>query len=131
MAIDQLKVTTADLTRRMDNLEYKVDSLVYKVDTISNVLDDMTKLSLVANLVDRIRQSLYDGYDVLKDIIHCSLLGQTSPLLLPSDQLELVQNEVRKKSTGIFYFLVSKILFIPSSMFTKHLKKERTNEILF
>ena len=101
MAIDQLKVTTADLTRRMDNLEYKVDSLVYKVDTISNILDDMTKLSLVANLVDRIRQSLYDGYDVLKDIIHCSLLGQTSPLLLPSDQLELVQNEVRKKSTGI------------------------------
>ena len=101
MAIDQLKVTTADLTRRMDNLEYKVDSLVHRVDTVSNLLDDMIKLSLVANLVDRIRQSMYDGYDVLKDIIHCSLLGQTSPLLLPFDQLELVQNEVRKKSTGL------------------------------
>ena len=101
IAIDQLKVTTAELTKRMDNLEYKVDSLIYRVDTISDLLVDVTKLSLVANLVDRIRQSLYDGYDVLKDIIHCSLLGQTSPLLLPFDQLELVQNEVRKKSTGL------------------------------
>ena len=101
IAIDQLKVTTADLIRRMDNLEYKVDSLVYKVETVSNLLNDVTKLSLVANLIHRIQLSLYDGYDVLKDIIHCSLLGQTSPLLLPSDQLELVQNEVRKKSTGL------------------------------
>jgi hypothetical protein len=41
------------------------------------------------------------GYDILKDIIHCSLLSQTSPLLLPIDQIEIVQNEVRKMSTGI------------------------------
>jgi hypothetical protein len=41
------------------------------------------------------------GYDTLKDIIHCSLLGQTSPLLLPLDQIELVQNEVRKVSSGV------------------------------
>ena len=37
----------------------------------------------------------------MKDIIHCSLLGQTSPLLLPLDQIELVQNEVRKVSSGV------------------------------
>ena len=41
------------------------------------------------------------GYDTLKDIIHSSLLGQTSPLLLPTDQIELVQKEVRMVSTGI------------------------------
>jgi hypothetical protein len=38
----------------------------------------------------------------LKDIIHCSLLGKTSPLLLPADQILLVQNEVRRSSSGTF-----------------------------
>ncbi len=41
------------------------------------------------------------GYDILKDIIHCSRLRQTSPLILPLDQIELVQNEISKVSTAI------------------------------
>ncbi len=101
IAIKNLKVTTEDLNRRMNNLEVKVDSIVHRVADISDHLTDMVKLQLVANLINRIRQSMDTGYDTLKDIIHCSLLGQTSPLLLPIDQMELVQNEVRKSSQGI------------------------------
>ena len=101
MAIDQLRVTTSDLVRRMGNLENKVVDLAFRIDGLANQYEDFVKLALVANLIDRIRQSMDGGYDTLKDIIHCSLLGQTSPLLLPTDQLELVQNEVRKASTGI------------------------------
>ena len=101
IAIGGLIITTADLTRRMNNLEAKVNSIVYTVSDLSDNFKDMMKLSLVANLINRIQQSLAGGYDVLKDIIHCSLLEQTSPLLLPLDQIVLVQNEVRKVSTGI------------------------------
>ena len=101
IAINNLKVTTEDLSRRMNNLEVKVDSIVNKVLDITDHLTDMVKLQMVVNLINRIRQSMDSGYDTLKDIIHCSLLGQTSPLLLPIDQMELVQNEVRKTSQGI------------------------------
>ena len=101
LAINSLKVTTNDLSRRMDNLESKVDSIIYSIAHQADNFRDMVRLALVANLVNRIKQSMDSGYDTLKDIIHCSLLGQTSPLLLPTDQVELVQNEVRKKSTGI------------------------------
>ena len=96
VAIDQLKVITSDLGQRMGNLENKVDALVYKVDSIADDQQTMLRLNLVANLILRIKQSIDTGYDTLEDIIHCSLLGQTSPLLLPTDQIKLVQNEVRK-----------------------------------
>ena len=101
MAIDQLQITTADLTQRMAKLENKVDTLNSQVIGIANQQENLVKLALVANLIDRIQQSMNTGYDTLKDIIHCSLLGQTSPLLLPTDQIELVQAEVRKVSTGV------------------------------
>ena len=73
IAIDHLKITTSDLTRRMDNLESKVDSIIYTIADQADNFRDMTKLSLVANLVNRIKQSMDTGYDTLKDIIHCSL----------------------------------------------------------
>ena len=42
-----------------------------------------------------------NAYDILKDIVHSSLLGQTSPLLLPIEQIKIVQNEVRRTSDGL------------------------------
>ena len=101
IAIDHLRVTSNALAKRLDILEIKVTNLTLTVAGIANNLEDMMKLSYVANLILRIEQSMDTGYDTLKDVIHCSLLGQTSPLLLPTDQLALVQNEVRKVSTGI------------------------------
>ncbi len=101
VAIDKLKITTAGLSHRMDTLEVTVDSIIHTIDALADNVQDMLRLSLVANLISRIQQSMNTGYDTLKDIIHCSLLGQTSPLLLPTDQIELVQKEVRMVSTGI------------------------------
>jgi uncharacterized coiled-coil protein SlyX len=101
IAIDQLRVTTNALTQRMNILEGKVSSLTHTVAGIANNVEDILKLSYIANLVSRIKQSMDNGYESLKDVIHCSLLGQTSPSLLPTDQLKLVQLEVNKVSTGI------------------------------
>ena len=101
IAIDQLRVTTNALTQRMNVLEGKVTSLTHTVAGISSNVEDILKLSYIANLVSRIKQSMDNGYESLKDVIHCSLLGQTSPSLLPTDQLKLVQLEVNKVSTGI------------------------------
>jgi hypothetical protein len=44
--------------------------------------------------------ALYSGLSKLTDIVHTALKGQTSPLLLPPDQIELVQTEVLKASTA-------------------------------
>ena len=101
IAISQLQITTKDLGERVVKLENKVDSLIFSVDSITNTQNDMIKLALVNSLIDRIEHSMNSGHDTLKDIVHSSLLGQTSPLLLPTDQIELVQNEVRKVSTSV------------------------------
>ena len=101
IAIEKLRVTTLNLDRRVFALEGKVEKLQSTVDDVVNKSETTIQLSLVANLINRIQQSMNSGYDILKDIIHCSLLGQTSPLILPLSQIELVQNEVRKVSNGI------------------------------
>ena len=101
IAIDQLRVTTSALIQRMNALESKVLTLTATVLGIANHMEEMLRLSYIANLVSRIKQSMDSGYETLKDVIHYSLLGQTSPSLLPTDQLKLVQAEVSKISTGI------------------------------
>ena len=101
IAIDQLQVTTRDLSNRLVQVEEKVDVLNDNVESLTNTQDDMMNLALVESMIDRIEHSTNTGYDTLKDIIHSSLLGQTSPLLLPTEQIQLVQNEVRKVSTGL------------------------------
>ena len=101
VAINSLKITTTDLDRRLTIVERKVTWLENTMDNVINQLESFISIQLIADLINRIQQSLNTGYDILKDIIHCSLLGQTSPLLLPVDQLQLVQNEVRRVSTGV------------------------------
>jgi hypothetical protein len=101
IAIQQLNITTKELKTRVANLEHRVDDLTLRVDQTVNLVDSTIMISLIASLIERIQQSMNSGYDVLKDIIHCSLLGQTSPLLLPLDQIDVVQNKVRKVSTSV------------------------------
>lgn len=101
IAINQLTITTAGLDHRVTVIENKVKWLEKLLSEVINLLDAALTLSLVASLIARVQQSLNTGYDVLKDIIHSSLLEQTSPLVLPQDQIELVQNEVRKVSTAV------------------------------
>ncbi len=58
------------------------------------------KLQLISHLIVRTEQALKDGYNVLEDIIHHSLLGQTSPKVLPLSQVEVVQSRVQKVSSA-------------------------------
>ena len=101
IAIDQLKITTADLDRRLTEVERKLTYLEVSMHDLAGKVENVVFLSLISSLILRIQQSLNTGYDTLKDIIHSSLLGQTSPLLLPIDQVRLVQNEVQKVSVSI------------------------------
>ena len=71
-----------------------VDGLAYKFETV-------TALVTIDNLVTRTRRSMDNGYNILKDIIHSSKQKQTSPLILPLDQIELVQNKISKISTAV------------------------------
>ena len=86
---------------RVTTLEHRVDQLDLRLDQTVNILDANIMISLIASLIGRIQQSMNSGYDVLKDVIHSSLQGQTSPLLLPLDQIDLVQNKVRRVSTSV------------------------------
>ena len=101
IAIQTLNITTADLEKRLSLVERKMGNLEISLFEIINKVETVVSLSLISSLILRIQQSLNSGYNILKDIIHCSLLGQTSPLLLPFDQIKIVQNEVQKVSTAI------------------------------
>jgi hypothetical protein len=99
IAIDKLFITTSELSKRMGELERRVDRIEKILSDVFDRMDATLSLSLIANLINRVQQSMNNGYDTLKDIIHCSLQGQTSPLLLPAKQLDLVQTEIKKSTT--------------------------------
>ena len=101
IAIQHLKVTTADLERRLSMVESRVGTLETKLSEVMSKVEAITSLSLISSLITRVQQSLNSGYDILKDIVHSSLLGQTSPLLLPYDQIKLVQSKVQEVSIAI------------------------------
>jgi hypothetical protein len=100
IAIDQLKIATRDLDNRITQVEKRVAIMEQSINAALTKIEVILSLSLVVNLILRIQQSINTGYDTLEDIIHCSLLGQTSPLLLPIDQIQLVQTEVQKVSAS-------------------------------
>ena len=101
IAIGQLQLATLDLDRRLNRVEAQVAVLSQLVIQNAEQIDALATLSLIENLVERIYLSLTSGYLVLKDIVHSSLKEQTSPLLLPPDQLTLVQIEVQRTSTSL------------------------------
>ena len=101
ISIERLRISTAHLERRMANLETKVGRIESIVSNVTRKIDTTVEIALISNLIFRIQSSMDSGYDVLKDIIHSSLLGQTSPLLLPLDQMVKVQNAVQKVSSGV------------------------------
>ena len=101
IAIQKLTIKTEDLEQRLSTVEIKVDELGTKADKLESRFETALALQQIENLIIRIKHSHDDGFDTLEKIIHCSLLGQTSPQILPVRQLELVQNEVRKVSTAV------------------------------
>lgn len=94
IAIDQLNILVADLDDRVTVIERRMSELELHMQHAISTLDVTISLALVSNLIQRIQQSLNSGYEILANIIHASLVGQTSPLLLPGDQIKNIQNDV-------------------------------------
>ncbi len=100
IAVQQLQVLTASLERRIEALENDMKALQSRISSTETRLEIAVKLQLISSLVVRTEQSLREGYNTLESIIHCSVLGQTSPKVLPLSQVEIVQNEVQKTSSA-------------------------------
>jgi hypothetical protein len=71
-----------------------------RVSSTEARLEIAVKLQLISHLIVRTEQALKDGYNVLENIIHHSLLGQTSPKVLPLSQVEIVQSRVQNVSSA-------------------------------
>ena len=101
VAISQLSIRVDGLEHRLTLVENQVKTLQEGVMGLVYKFELVTALITIDNLVVRTRGSMDTGYDILKDIIHSSVQKQTSPLVLPLDQMELVQTEVSKSSTAL------------------------------
>ena len=101
LAIQQLNIRVDGLQARIDLVETQMNKLQQGITSIGYKFETVTSLITIENLVIRTRRSLDSGYDILKDIIHSTKLKQTSPLVLPLDQIELVQNQISKISTAV------------------------------
>jgi hypothetical protein len=100
IAVEQLQLLTANLERRIEALERDMRILQDRVSSTEARLEIAVKLQLISHLIVRTEQALKDGYNVLENIIHHSLLGQTSPQVLPLSQVEIVQSRVQKVSSA-------------------------------
>jgi len=98
--VSQLKILTASLERRIEALERDMKAIQDRLSLTETKLEISVKLQLISNLIIRTEQVLAEGYNTLENIIHCSVLGQTSPLVLPLSQIDFVQREVRKVSSA-------------------------------
>jgi hypothetical protein len=101
VAIDQLNIRVDGLERRLSLVEVQLNTLQDGVKGLAYKFETVTALVTIDNLITRTRRSMDTGYDILKDIIHSSKQRQTSPLVLPLDQIELVQREIMKVSTAV------------------------------
>ena len=100
IAVEQLQLLTANLERRIEVLKRDMKILQDRVSSTEARLEIAVKLQLISHLIVRTEQALKDGYNVLENIIHHSLLGQTSPKVLPLSQVEIVQSRVQKVSSA-------------------------------
>ena len=101
VAIKELSVRVAGLEHRLKHVEDQLGTLREGVKGLAYKFEIVTALVTIDNLVTRTRRSMDTGYDILKDIIHSSVLKQTSPLVLPLDQMELVQTEISRSTTAL------------------------------
>ena len=101
VAVKELSVQVDGLEHRLNSVETQLGTLREGVKGLAYKFEIVTALVTIDNLVIRTRGSMDTGYDILKDIIHSSVLKQTSPLVLPLDQMELVQAEISKSTTAL------------------------------
>jgi len=94
--ISDLITVTAGMEKRIANVETSITSIMKDIDIVKSIQDIANTLLLVNTLSDRVIRSIDSAYRQLEDVIHTSLRGQTSPLVLPIDQMEEVQNVMNK-----------------------------------
>ena len=100
-AINQLSIRVDGIESRLTMVEDQLLVVQSGITSLSYKFETVTALTTIDNLIIRTRKSMDNGYSILKDIIHSTKLKQTSPLVLPLDQIELVQNEISKVSTAV------------------------------
>ena len=98
ITIGQLQITSNEMRDRIRSVEERVKGLESALFSTGTKLEIQISLFLIQNLANRIDKSLGNGYELLQDIVHSSLKGHTSPLVLPSDQIEEVQSQIRHMS---------------------------------
>jgi uncharacterized coiled-coil protein SlyX len=99
--INQLQVSTQDLHNKIQDLTNRVESLERRVSAVETELKIQQVLEIIDSLISRAEEALDYGFTKLENIIHMSLIGQTSAFLLPPEKLQEVQNQLNKDSTAI------------------------------
>lgn len=100
IAIEALVVATKDLDNRLGDVENRVRSLVLDLERVKDQMEIVTTILLMTTLVSRVSMAIDSGYEQLAEIVHASLLGQTSPLVLPLAQMAEVQLRLKEKSVS-------------------------------
>ena len=100
IAISELVIATRDLDNRVYAMENKVTELQQEAERLRDEVDTITTLVLIQSLSSRVTMAINNGYDQLADIVHTSLVGQTSPLVLPLAQMQEVQLQLRAMSSS-------------------------------
>lgn len=99
--LDQLHVTTTQLTQQVNDLTNRVNNLDKKFLFLSSMFQASTILSMLGSVVDRTRDAMDHGFYILEHIVDKSLTSETSAHLLPADQIRRVQIEVSILSNAI------------------------------
>ena len=94
VALGDLVLATKELDARMAEMESHLKTIDNEVDALKNQMTIMTTVMLLSILTSRITMAIDNGYEQLSEVIHTSLLGQTSPLVLPLAQMEEVQRKL-------------------------------------
>lgn len=101
VVMDDLQLTTRNLVKGLTEVKSEVNGLKTEISLVKRDVEVMTTLMRVDSMVSRIEASLDNSYYNLKDIIHSSLKSETSPLVLPHDQVQKVQAEVNSISPSV------------------------------
>ena len=97
IAISGLVVAVHNLDERTRELKKHLVLIKSDVDELRDQLLMLSTLMLINSLAARITIAIDNGYEQLSEVVHTSLLGQTSPLVLPIKQMEEVQRKLGDK----------------------------------
>ncbi len=99
--IGQLQVTTEELSKQVAILTTKIDSLGNQLDLVTSVLQVEQAMNLLQSIVDRTRDAMSHGFDVLEQIVDKALMSETSAHLLPVDEIRRIQVDISIFSNSI------------------------------